>query len=185
MKKSLLPFIGMVMTLTLFSLASCDNPTDAAGTPLDISVGVVFPNKSIHWQNDSAALKTALTGYDVGCSVFLGDDTLATETAAVTALIDAKISVLIITPVTSSNSVASLEAAKDAGITVICYDRLPLSTEAIDYYSGFLQADVGIAQGRYLADNASGTGIPLYLYGGSYLDSSSVRFFRGAWSVLV
>jgi putative multiple sugar transport system substrate-binding protein len=77
-----------------------------------------------------------------------------------------------------------VEAAKKAGVTVISYDRLITDTDAIDYYVTFDSVSVGEAMGQYLADKASGTGNPLYLYAGAATDNNSFLFFEGAWNIL-
>ena len=79
----------------------------------------------------------------------------------------------------------ALKKAKDAGATVVCYDRLITGTDAVDYYVTFDSFAVGVAQGQYLIDNApAGSGIPLYLYAGAATDNNAFIFFEGAWSVL-
>ena len=80
---------------------------------------------------------------------------------------------------------SAIEEAKDAGVTVICYDRLITDTDAVDYYVTFDSVAVGEAQGQYLVDNKpEGTGIPLYLYAGAATDNNAFLFFEGAWNVL-
>jgi len=79
---------------------------------------------------------------------------------------------------------AAAQAARDAGVKVIAYDRLILGTDAVDYYVTFDSVAVGEAQGQYLVDKAEGTGNPLYLYAGAASDNNAFLFFEGAWNVL-
>jgi len=44
---------------------------------------------------------------------------------------------------------ASAEAARDAGVKVISYDRLILDTDAVDYYVTFDSVEVGRKQGQF------------------------------------
>jgi putative multiple sugar transport system substrate-binding protein len=99
-------------------------------------------------------------------------------------LITKGVQVIILTPHDGSAAAAAAEAARDAGVKVISYDRLILDTDAVDYYVTFDSIAVGAAQAQYLVDKASGTGNPLYLYAGAATDNNAFLFFEGAWNVL-
>jgi putative multiple sugar transport system substrate-binding protein len=99
-------------------------------------------------------------------------------------LITKGIKVLIICPQDGNAAAASADAARAAGVTVISYDRLITGTDTVDYYVTFDSVAVGAAQAQYLADNATGTGNPLYLYAGAASDNNAFLFFEGAWNVL-
>ncbi len=91
---------------------------------------------------------------------------------------------MIICPHDSAAAAASAEAAHEAGVTVISYDRLITGTDAVDYYVTFDSVAVGEAQAQYLVDKAEGEGNPLYLYAGAASDNNAFLFFEGAWNVL-
>ncbi len=91
---------------------------------------------------------------------------------------------LIICPQDGTAAAAAAEAARDAGVAVISYDRLIRDTDAVDYYVTFDSIAVGAQQAQYLVDNAEGTGNPLYLYAGAASDNNAFIFFEGAWGVL-
>jgi putative multiple sugar transport system substrate-binding protein len=99
-------------------------------------------------------------------------------------LITKGVQVIIYTPHDGTAAAAAAEAARDAGVKVVSYDRLILDTEAVDYYVTFDSIAVGEAQAQYLVDKASGTGNPLYLYAGAATDNNAFLFFEGAWNVL-
>ena len=46
----------------------------------------------------------------------------------------------------------AVEKAKDAGATVIAYDRLIMNTNAVDYYATFQLEQVGVLEARYIID---------------------------------
>ncbi len=94
------------------------------------------------------------------------------------------VKVLIITPQDGAAAAAAAEAAHEAGVKVISYDRLILETEAVDYYVTFDSVAVGEAQAQYLVDKAEGSDNPLYLYAGAASDNNAFLFFEGAWNVL-
>jgi putative multiple sugar transport system substrate-binding protein len=149
------------------------------------AVGIVLPTKDEpRWIQDETRFKDALTaaGYDVQILFSQGDS--AKEKANVEALISQGIKVLIICPQDASAAAAAVEEARAAGVKVISYDRLIRDTEAVDYYVTFDSVSVGMAQGQYLIDHATGTGNPLYLYAGAASDNNAFLFFEGAWKVL-
>ncbi len=81
-------------------------------------------------------------------------------------------------------AVATVEAAKAAGVKIISYDRLITDTKAVDYYVTFDSIAVGVKQAQYLVDHAKGKGNPLYLYAGAATDNNAFLFLQGAWGVL-
>jgi putative multiple sugar transport system substrate-binding protein len=149
------------------------------------TVGIVLPTKDEpRWIQDEARFRDALTaaGYDVEILFSQGDS--AKEKANVESLISKGIKVLIITPQDGTAAAAAANAARDAGVKVISYDRLILETDAVDYYVTFDSIAVGESQAQYLVDKATGSGNPLYLYAGAASDNNAFLFFEGAWNVL-
>jgi len=149
------------------------------------SVGVVLPTKEEpRWIQDEARFNDAFdaAGYDV--EILFSESSSAKELENVEALITKGIDVLIICPHDGTAAAAAAEAARDAGIKVLSYDRLIRDTDAVDYYVTFDSIAVGAAQAQYLVDQASGSDLPLYLYAGAASDNNAFLFFEGAWNVL-
>ena len=137
------------------------------------------------WLQDQAQFEKILGDAGFTNQVLFSQGSSATEKTNVETLISQGIEVLIICAQDGAAASAAVEAAKDAGVTVIAYDRLITGTDAVDYYVTFDSFAVGVAQGQYLIDNApAGSGIPLYLYAGAATDNNAFIFFEGAWSVL-
>ncbi|MDD6491241.1 MAG: sugar ABC transporter substrate-binding protein [Firmicutes bacterium] len=157
--------------------------TEASG---DLQVGIVLPTKDEpRWLQDQAQFESLLGSAGFTSQVLFSQGSSATEKTNVETLVSQGIDVLIICAQDGAAAAAAVEAAKDAGVTVIAYDRLITGTDAVDYYVTFDSFAVGVAQGQYLIDNApEGTGIPLYLYAGAATDNNAFIFFEGAWSVL-
>jgi len=171
-------FVLLIIASALL-LASCGAKEE--GT----KVGIVLPTREEpRWIQDETRFKDALAeaGYEVEILFSQGDS--AKEKANVEDLITKGIEVLIICPHDGSAAAAAVEAARDAGVKVISYDRLIRDTEAVDYYVTFDSIAVGEAQAQYLVDKASGSGNPLYLYAGAASDNNAFLFFEGAWNVL-
>jgi putative multiple sugar transport system substrate-binding protein len=156
-----------------------------AAQDVDTKVGIVLPTRDEpRWVQDETRFQDALAeaGYDVRILFSQGDS--ARERANVEDLITRGIEVLIITPQDGNAAAAAAELARDAGVTVISYDRLITNTDAVDYYVTFDSVAVGEAQAQYLVDNAEGMDNPLYLYAGAATDNNAFLFFEGAWNVL-
>lgn len=151
-----------------------------------IQVGIVLPTKDEpRWLQDQKQFESLLTEAGFTSQVLFSQGSSATEKTNVESLIAQGIEVLIICAQDATAAAAAIEEAKDAGVTVICYDRLITDTDAVDYYVTFDSVAVGEAQGQYLVDNKpEGTGIPLYLYAGAATDNNAFLFFEGAWNVL-
>jgi putative multiple sugar transport system substrate-binding protein len=150
-----------------------------------LAVGIVLPTRDEpRWIQDETRFKDALTaaGYEAEILFSQGDSAL--EKGNVETLITKGVKVIIICPHDGTAAAAAAEAAADAGVKIISYDRLIRETEAVDYYVTFDSIAVGAAQGQYLVDNATGTGNPLYLYTGGDFDNNAFVFFEGAWNVL-
>ncbi|NJN17999.1 MAG: sugar ABC transporter substrate-binding protein [Oscillochloris sp.] len=195
---------GVMFALLLFFasiLAACggapaaapttapEAPAEATAAPAapaaELAVGIVLPTRDEpRWIQDETRFQEALTaaGYQVEILFSQGDS--ARERQNVESLITKGIQVLIITPHDGTAAAAAANAARDAGVKVISYDRLIRETDAVDYYVTFDSLAVGAQQAQYLVDNASGTDNPLYLYAGAASDNNAFIFFEGAWSVL-
>lgn len=205
--------LGMLLTaaLTAGVLAGCGNSGSTAGNTSDneivkdaikndndadlasndkaggaVQVGIVLPTKDEpRWLQDQAQFEAILGEAGFTNQVLFSQGSSSTEKTNTETLISQGIDVLIICAQDDAAAAASVEEAKNAGVTVIAYDRLITGTEAVDYYVTFDSFAVGVAQGQYLVDNApEGTGIPLYLYAGAATDNNAFLFFDGAWSVL-
>ncbi len=149
------------------------------------SVGIVLPTKNEpRWLQDEARFKDALTkaGYQVEILFSEGDS--AKEKSNVEALLTKGATVIILTPQDSNAAAASADAVRAAGGKLISYDRLVTNTDAVDYYVTFDSIAVGEKMGEFLVENASGTGLPLFLYAGAASDNNAFLFFEGAWNKL-
>ena len=195
MKKRLLSLM-LTMGLGLSMLVGCgttetaSNSTQGGGSSSgsasgEIEVGIVLPTKDEpRWLQDQAQFEAILDDAGFTNQVLFSQGSSATEKTNGETLIAKGIKVLIICPQDATAAAAAVEEAKEAGVTVISYDRLITDTEAVDYYTTFDSFSVGVAQGQYLIDNAEGTNIPLYIYTGAATDNNAFIFFEGAWSVL-
>jgi len=139
-----------------------------------------YPLKTNHgWIQDETRFNDALKDTDYSAEIMFSQGDPAREKQNVETLIGQGIKVLILCAHDAVAAAASAEAARDAGVKVISYDRLILDTDAVDYYVTFDSVEVGRKQGQYLVDHASGQNNPLYLYAGALSDNNSFLFFQG------
>ena len=184
MNKKLFALLSLLVVASML-LAACGGAAEEPADGEKLAVGIVLPTKDEpRWVQDETRFKEALTaaGYDVEILFSQGDS--AKEKANVESLIANGVKVIILTPHDGAAAAAAAEAAREAGVKVISYDRLIRDTEAVDFYVTFDSISVGAAQAQYLVDKAEGTGNPLYLYAGAASDNNAFLFFEGAWNVL-
>jgi putative multiple sugar transport system substrate-binding protein len=160
-------------------------PTTAPAPSGKALVGVVLPTKDEpRWLQDQARFQDAITKGGYNAEILFSQGSSATEKANVETLISKGAKVIIICPQDASAAAAAADEARAAGIKVISYDRLIRETASVDYYVTFDSNEVGAQQAKFLVDNATGTGNPLYLYAGAATDNNAFLFFEGAWEVL-
>jgi putative multiple sugar transport system substrate-binding protein len=170
---------SLLLGLMVFVLTAC------SGGGSKVSVGIVLPTKDEpRWVQDEARFKEALKDSKYSVEILFSQGSSEKEKGNVDALIAKGIKVLIICPQDGAAAAAAAQAAKKEGIKVISYDRLITNTDAVDYYVTFDSIAVGEAQAKYLVENATGKGNPLYLYAGAASDNNAFLFFEGAWNVL-
>ena len=203
MKKALVLVLALIFALAVFTgceqkpVESSANPTaetsetasaGTAGTPVSadgIQVGIVLPTKDEpRWIQDETRFKSILDEAGFTYQILFSQGSSEKEKTNVETLVSQGIQVLIICPQDTSAVAATVDMASEAGVKVISYDRLITGTAGVAYIVGFDSKSVGVAQGQYLIDNATGTGNPLYLYAGALSDENAFVFFDGAWSVL-
>lgn len=171
----------LVLAVTLSILLTSFSVTFAQG----VDVGIVLPTRDEpRWLQDSARFQDVIAKTPYSVEVLFSQGSSAIERTNVETLIARGAKVIIICAHDAAAAAISVESAKAEGITVISYDRLITDTNGLDYYVTFDSIAVGEAMGRYLADNAKGTGNPLYLYAGALTDNNAFLFFQGAWNIL-
>jgi len=161
-----------------------------------LTVGVSMPTQtSERWIADGEAVETGLTeaGYDVDLQ-FAGDD-IPTQSQQVDQMITQGADALIIAAIDGTALAGQLQAAADAGIPVISYDRLIRDSENVDFYVTFDNEEVGVQQATALLtglgylnqDGSPGENqgpFTVELFAGSLDDNNATFFWNGAMSVL-
>ena len=172
--------LAILLTLAMvFSLMVSITPVSAATS----KIGVVLPtNSESRWPMAYKQFKAS----DPTLQILYSDNNPATEKTNVETLVNKGCKVIIVCPFDSKAAAAEADYAKSKGATIISYDRMIMTTKAVDYYVTFDSVAVGQAQGQYLVDMAKGKGkgLHLYLYCGATTDDNAFTFFAGSWKAL-
>ncbi|WP_448720813.1 substrate-binding domain-containing protein [Microbacterium natoriense] len=162
------------------------------GFAADATIGVALPDKtSENWVLAGKLFEDGLkeAGFKADVQYAPASNTVAEQQNQIQAMVTGGAKVIIIGAKDGKQLATQVEAARDAGVTVIAYDRLIENTDAVDYYVAFDNFKVGELQGHALLDGLAeraGHEAPynIELFSGSPDDANSKVFFDGAMSVL-
>lgn len=164
---------------------------DAAGFEKDAVIGVALPSKtSENWVLAGGLFEDGLkeAGYTGDVQYAGASGTVADQQGQISSMITKGAKVIVIGAADSGQLSTQVQEAKDAGATVIAYDRLILNSEGVDYYIAFDNFKVGQLQGTALLEGMKAnkpTGpYTIELFAGSPDDSNAKVFFDGAMEVL-
>lgn len=159
-------------------------------------VGVAMPTKvSERWIKDGDAVKSSLekAGYKVDLEY--ADNKIPQQVQQVSNMITKGAKVLIVASIDGGSLSDQLDAAAEAGIKVISYDRLLTGNKNVDYYVSFDNYKVGVDQATSLL---TGLGLldsdgkktdekgpfNIEVFAGSADDNNATFFFNGAMDTL-
>ncbi|GAB6900687.1 multiple monosaccharide ABC transporter substrate-binding protein [Kineosporia succinea] len=159
-------------------------------------VGVTMPTRSSErWIADGDNVKAALEKLGYKVSLEYAEDKIPTQVEQIENQISQGARVLIVAAIDGTALTTQLEAAKEAGIKVISYDRLIRNTDAVDYYASFDNYKVGVQQATSLLvglglkkeDGSDGDAkgpFNIELFAGSPDDNNATFFYNGAMDTL-
>jgi putative multiple sugar transport system substrate-binding protein len=163
----------------------------------DVTVGVAMPTQtSERWIADGNNVKSQLEAKGYKVDLQFANDDIPTQSQQIDQMITKGEKLLIVAAIDGTALSSQLQAAADAGIKVISYDRLIRDTPNVDFYVSFDNFKVGVAQATALLTgmgilNADGSPGPkangkynIELFAGSLDDNNAHFFFDGAMSVL-
>jgi putative multiple sugar transport system substrate-binding protein len=197
MRRTALATVALASAAALV-LAGCSSRSDdtaggggeEAGFAADSLVGVALPAKtSENWvlAGDLFTEGLADAGFESDVQYAAASGTVADQQSQIQSMVTKGAKVIIIGAADGSQLGTQVAAAKEAGATVIAYDRLILNTPDLDYYVAYDNAEVGRLQGQALLDGMAAKGDGPYtieLFSGSPDDANSKVFFDGAMEVL-
>lgn len=171
---------------------------DPDADPEDLTVGVAMPTQTYErWLNDGAAVEEGLEELGYTVDLQYADDDIPTQSQQIDQMITQEVDVLIVASIDGSALTGQLDAAADAGIPVIAYDRLLTNSEDVDFYVTFDNYEVGVNQANALlyglgildenfeeAEDAPEGPLNIELFAGSLDDNNAHLFWQGAVDTL-
>lgn len=154
-----------------------------------VVVGVALPQKtSENWVLAEKLFNDGLTAAGYTPMVQFANNGVAEQQNQISAMVTKGAKIIVVGAIDGSQLGTQLKQAKDAGATVIAYDRLIKNTDAIDYYAAYDNFKVGQLQGQSLLEGLKakkGSGpYNIELIAGSPDDNNATVFFNGAMDVL-
>ncbi len=163
--------------------------TGAAGFAQDSAIGVALPQKtSENWVLAEKLFNDGLSEAGFKPDVQFANGGVSEQQNQISAMVTKGAKVIIVGAIDGAQLGTQLRQAKDAGATIIAYDRLLLNTENVDYYVAYDNFKVGELQGQALLDGMKAEKpegpYNIELFAGSPDDANAKVFFDGAMSVL-
>lgn len=199
MRRTALATVALASAAALV-LAGCSSRTadesaggggEEAGFAADSLVGVALPAKtSENWVLAGDLFTEGLeeAGFKSDVQYAAASGTVADQQSQIQSMVTKGAKVIIVGAADGSQLGTQVAAAKEAGATVIAYDRLILNTDDLDYYVAYDNAEVGRLQGQALLDGMKAKKpegpYTIELFSGSPDDANSKVFFDGAMEVL-
>ncbi|SDQ05498.1 sugar-binding protein [Leucobacter chromiiresistens] len=206
MKHRLLLSTGALLAAAALALTGCsserggdsggsggsDSGAASTGFEEGATIGVALPDKtSENWVLAGKLFTDGLeeAGYKADVQYAPASNTVAEQQNQIQAMVTGGAKVIVIGAKDGKQLATQVQAAKDAGATVIAYDRLIENTDALDYYVAFDNFKVGQLQGQALLDGLEertdhDAPYNIELFSGSTDDANSAVFFNGAMDVL-
>ncbi|WP_394941675.1 substrate-binding domain-containing protein [Psychromicrobium sp. YIM B11713] len=169
--------------------SSSNGSSSAAGFDKNATIGVALPQKtSENWVLAEGLFNDGLKNAGFKPEVQFANGGVTEQQNQISSMITNGAKVIIVGAIDGSQLSTQVKQAKDAGATIIAYDRILKNTDAIDYYVAYDNFKVGELQGQALLDGmkakkASGP-YNIEVFAGSSDDANSKPFFDGAMSVL-
>ena len=176
--------------------AGSTSGADSGAAPEDLSIGVSMPTQtSERWIADGNNVQEQLEEKGYTVELQYANDDIPTQQQQIDTMINNGVDALIIAAKDGTTLGSQLQAAADAEIPVISYDRLIRDSENVDFYVSFDNYKVGVAQGTALLvglgvlneDGSEGTAtgpFNIELFAGSLDDNNAGFFFNGAYDTL-
>ncbi|GGC93206.1 sugar ABC transporter substrate-binding protein [Tersicoccus solisilvae] len=189
--------VAAIGTLALTGCGRSDSGSSASGGASggsggfakDSLIGVALPQKtSENWVLAENLFNTDLKDAGYKADVEFANGGVSEQQNQIQSMVTKGAKVIVVGAIDGAQLSTQVKAAKDAGVTVIAYDRLLKNTNAVDYYVAYDNFKVGQLQGQALLDGmkAKKPSGPynIEVFAGSPDDANAKVFFDGAMSVL-
>ncbi len=163
--------------------------TEGEGFAADAAIGISLPQKtSQNWVEAEEMFLAGLSEAGYNPIVQFANNGASEQQQQIESMIQQGAKVIVIGAVDGSQLSSQVEAARDAGVKIIAYDRMIQETDAVDLYVAYDNFQVGVGQGeallKGLAERKGDGPWNIELIAGSNDDANSKPFFEGAMSIL-
>ncbi|MDE7311918.1 MAG: sugar-binding protein [Eubacterium sp.] len=136
-------------------------------------IGIAMPSQSSErWASDASNMKKGLEAKGYTVDIQFAEDDPKQQEAQIESFIAAQADCIVVAAADPSSLASVADAAGDAGIPIIAYDRLLMDTDAVSYYVAFDHKGIGTAIGKSIAEKAGLDGLPDDGY-------KTIEFFMG------
>jgi putative multiple sugar transport system substrate-binding protein len=192
--------LAAVATATVLVLSGCAATTPDSDNAEGGLIGVSMPTQSsTRWISDGNSIKAELEAQGFTVDLQYAEDDIPTQVNQLEGMLTKGAKALIIAAIDGEQLTDVLQAAADAGVPVIAYDRLIRGSANVNYYATFDNFKVGVQQatsllvgmGVFASEDSTSADGPnaagpwnIELVAGSLDDNNAFFFFNGAMSVL-
>ncbi len=185
--------VAAIAALALSACGRSDSSSSASGGTSGFAqnslIGVALPQKtSENWVLAEGLFNDGLKNAGFKADVEFANGGVSDQQNQISSMVTKGAKVIVVGAIDGSQLGTQLKQAKDAGATVIAYDRLVKNTDAVDYYVAYDNFKVGVLQGQALLDGMKAkkpTGpYNVELFAGSPDDANAKVFWDGAMSIL-
>ncbi|MBR0511907.1 MAG: sugar-binding protein [Ruminococcus sp.] len=168
---------------------SASSNTDESTSSGGKTVGIAMPTKSLErWNRDGEYLKSQFEAAGYTVELKYSDNDTNQQNNDIQGMIADKVDLLLIAAIDGNTLSQTLADAKDAGISVVAYDRLIMNTDAVSYYVSFDNYTVGKLQGEFVRDqlklDSEAGPFNIEFTAGDPADNNAGYFFNGAYDAL-
>ncbi|MDR0884880.1 MAG: sugar-binding protein [Clostridiales Family XIII bacterium] len=197
-KVAVVVLLVAIMTMS-FALTGCSSSRSSgsdsgdgakSGDAKEDLVFITMPTEAEErWIKDGEELQKQIEDAGYKAELTFAQDKIEQQNSDIENAINKGAKIIIIGAKDGTAVGPAVEKAKEAGITVIAYDRLIMDTDAVDYYVTFQLEKVGVLEASYLIEKLGledGNKGPfnIELFTGSPDDNNAKYFFKGAWELL-
>jgi len=156
----------------------------------EIPVAVLLPESSTsaRWETDDRRfLGDAFRKAGIACSIVNAEGDARVQQSQAEQAITNGAKVILLAPIDAGSAAAIIASAREAGVTVIDYDRLTTEGPGADFYVTFDGEDVGRVQGEGLVEAVKKAGVVnprVAILNGAPTDNNAVLYSHGAHAIL-
>ncbi len=182
MKKLFTLFCLSLFVLSTLLLSGCGQEASS-----NKKIDILFPSNNVRFENSGKNLKEQLEkeGYTVNLQFASSADEQGQQ---IESAVGNGSNCIVVAGVDSKTVGNSLAKAKEKKIPVIAYDRLPMNTDAVDYYATFDNEGIGTAMAKYIENKynlKSGAGpYTVEFFQGSDDDNNAALIDKGMMTII-